>query len=91
MYGEESNLFTNTLGETICVKILTSETDTATLLCKVLDGNEKVASLLAQTIFEEASCNHNLSDIDGDLNLAELGVWIDPIGTCLQNLATSFF
>lgn len=79
VYGEESNLFTNTLGETICVKILSSELDTAALLCKVLDGNEKVASLLARTIFAEASSDHDLSSVDGDLNLEDIGVWIDPI------------
>jgi inositol polyphosphate 1-phosphatase len=34
--GEESNIFTNTLGETIEVKVMVTQDDTAELLSKVI-------------------------------------------------------
>jgi inositol polyphosphate 1-phosphatase len=35
--GEESNLFTNTLGETIEVKVMSTQDETAELLSKVIE------------------------------------------------------
>lgn len=40
VYGEENNEFTNTLGETICVKVESSVDETSQLLGRVVNGNE---------------------------------------------------
>ena len=48
--GEESNTFTNTLGESLTVKVLETEEATRDLLKKVLDNNEIAASLLAKQV-----------------------------------------
>ena len=48
MQGEESNEFTNTLGEKIKVRICDTQEETSALLCKVLDGRKVAADLLAK-------------------------------------------
>ena len=48
--GEESNTFTNTLGESLTVQVLETEEATRDLLKKVLDNNEIAASLLAKQV-----------------------------------------
>lgn len=51
----------------------------------VLDDNMAAARLLAKVAHEEVlvDAGPELDDVDVDLDLEDLGVWIDPIGnTC---------
>lgn len=83
--GEENCIFSNTLGETITVEVCSSSEKTAELLSKVLDDDQIAAKLLSQEVHREI----NLTDItldsktiptDLDLDISDLGIWIDPIG-----------
>lgn len=78
--GEESNQFTNGLGETICVEVCPTPEETAELLARVLDGNREAAGKLARVVHSdidspEEVCLPNAGKID----LGNHGVWIDPI------------
>ena len=44
MYGEENNLFTNKLGETITVEVKNTQLQTTELLTAILDGNKEAAT-----------------------------------------------
>ena len=48
--GEETNEFTNTLGENIKVRICDTQEETSALLCRVLDGRKVAADLLAKEV-----------------------------------------
>lgn len=81
--GEESAEFTNSLGESICVAIGSSKTETQSCLEKVLDGNSNAAKILAEEVHrpvayesEDLGCIPTLPDID----YSKIGIWIDPIG-----------
>ncbi|XP_012283453.1 inositol polyphosphate 1-phosphatase isoform X2 [Orussus abietinus] len=81
--GEESNVFSNTLGETIIVNVCSSLNETADLLSKVLGDDKEAASLLALEVHKDIT----MSDVpvdsnlpkDLDLHINDLGIWIDPI------------
>jgi len=86
--GEESNEFTNTLGEKICVKVCESQEETSDLLKKVLDGNEAAADILAKVVHSEFSEESEVAKLLGDRfqelpdeegDVSDLGIWIDPI------------
>jgi len=83
--GEESNKFTNTLGESITVRVQSDVQATSDLLEKVLDGNTKAAQLLAQAVHSPISevseaARKNVAAIpDLDLETSQCGIWIDPI------------
>jgi inositol polyphosphate 1-phosphatase len=49
--GEESNMFTNQLGESITVEIQDTEEATKALLMKVLDNNDVAARLLSTQVY----------------------------------------
>lgn len=89
IFGEESNTFTNTLGETITVAVQSSQAETEELLGRVLNNNKQAATILARHVHEEISIE-NLSanlpqHLPGDLLSAEdLGIWIDPIDATSQ-------
>lgn len=83
--GEENNVFSNTLGQTITVEVCQTKEETAELLTKVLDGNGEAAKLLSSEVHKEI----NLSDItvshvniplDLEIDVANVEIWIDPIG-----------
>lgn len=82
--GEESNVFSNTLGETIVVEIGSSVEDTKMLLEKVLDNDSTVASLLADQVHKDVPLSdvNCIGDLPSDFHVetADLGIWIDPIG-----------
>lgn len=84
IHGEESNKFSNTLGETITVEVKETEAETAELLCKVLNGDKNAANLLAMEVHKTIEMDDINSQISGclDLNIPvkDLSVWIDPIG-----------
>ncbi|CAK8684753.1 unnamed protein product [Clavelina lepadiformis] len=89
VYGEENNEFTNKLGETITVEVKQNEEETCKLLSHVLDGNQNAARLLAEcahTSIDEASLDEaSLKKLqDCELNVDELGIWIDPIDATSQ-------
>lgn len=50
IHGEESNTFTNTLGETVTVRVMETQEETEQLLMKVLDNNQVAAKLLATQV-----------------------------------------
>ncbi|OWF39353.1 inositol polyphosphate 1-phosphatase-like [Mizuhopecten yessoensis] len=87
IYGEESNTFTNAVGETITVEIQATKQQTIGLLNQVLDGNEHAADLLAKEAHESV-----VVDIVGGLvklvglevDVDDIGVWIDPIDSTAQ-------
>ena len=89
IFGEESNSFTNTLGETVTVVVQSSQAETEELLGRVLNNNKQAATILARHVHEEISIE-NLSanlpqHLPGDLLSAEdLGIWIDPIDATSQ-------
>lgn len=90
IYGEESNKFTNTLGETIAVEVQPTEKATSELLMKVLDGNSKAATLLANAVHSPVtlttSVEEDIARIPGELelNASNCGIWIDPIDSTAQ-------
>ncbi|XP_072041881.1 inositol polyphosphate 1-phosphatase-like [Amphiura filiformis] len=79
--GEESNKFTNTLGETIVVAVQDTEQQTCSLLTKVLDGNAEAAAILASIIHREVAMTTDelLATVQIDLDVDSVGIWIDPI------------
>nr|CAB3256215.1 inositol polyphosphate 1-phosphatase-like [Phallusia mammillata] len=86
VYGEENNEFTNTLGETIFVKVEKTVEQTAELLAKVVDGNKSAPRLLAQAAHDnvEATSIYPTSDElklvgECEINIDQVAFWIDPI------------
>ncbi|XP_020299360.1 inositol polyphosphate 1-phosphatase isoform X2 [Pseudomyrmex gracilis] len=81
--GEETNVFSNTLGESIIVDVCSCSEDTAQLLTKVMGNDAVAAELLAAEVHKDVQ----LSDVpveldipnDFDINVDDLGIWIDPI------------
>ncbi|KMQ91776.1 inositol polyphosphate 1-phosphatase-like protein [Lasius niger] len=82
--GEETNVFSNTLGESIIVEVCPCSKDTTQLLTKVMGNDAVAAELLAAEVHKDVQ----LSDVpimleiptDFDINVDDLGIWIDPIG-----------
>ena len=87
--GEESNTFTNTLGETVTVAVQSTEAQTSELLGKVLNNNNQAAAILASHVHEEISIEKLTANLPqhlpADLLSAEdIGIWIDPIDATSQ-------
>ncbi|ELT90747.1 hypothetical protein CAPTEDRAFT_155188 [Capitella teleta] len=84
--GEESNTFTNTLGESITVQLQEDIESTAQLLCKVLDGNQAASKLLAQVAHDsvEIDVPASLQNIPDEVDENSIGIWIDPIDSTAQ-------
>lgn len=83
MQGEESNVFSNSLGETIEVKVLDSQEATSSLLKDVLNDDAHAAELLAEAVHEDLSLSavNTRTDVpDNPIGINDVGVWIDPIG-----------
>ena len=90
--GEESNVFTNTLGETIRVEVRDAQDDTSRLLKQVLDNRQSAADILSRHVHadpeellgtEDRGDLHRLPDDEGGgsgVDVDGLGIWIDPIG-----------
>ncbi|KAG1706606.1 Inositol polyphosphate 1-phosphatase [Nymphon striatum] len=82
--GEESNTFTNTIGESICVEVKDTEAETCILLEQVLGGDSVAALVLAQAVHSKIKLDvlseEQLVKIQSkDFPVDELGIWIDPI------------
>ncbi|XP_069111278.1 inositol polyphosphate 1-phosphatase-like [Argopecten irradians] len=87
IYGEESNTFTNAVGESITVEIQTTKQQTTDLLSKVLDGNERAADLLAREAHESVAVTVGIEPEKLgclEVNVEDIGVWIDPIDSTAQ-------
>ncbi|XP_041097882.1 inositol polyphosphate 1-phosphatase-like isoform X2 [Polyodon spathula] len=85
IHGEESNTFENRLGGRVEVQVCSVETDTAALLCSVLDGNEEAAGLLAQTIHQEIELRDPAAErLELAIPTSSMGIWIDPIDSTNQ-------
>ncbi|XP_012882534.1 PREDICTED: inositol polyphosphate 1-phosphatase [Dipodomys ordii] len=85
IFGEESNEFTNDLGETITVELCSTELETATLLCKVLNGNKLASEALAKVVHQDVAFKDPILD-SIDINIPQdiLGIWVDPIDSTYQ-------
>jgi len=85
IHGEESNEFTNSLGQTGIIQINDDIQNTRSILDVVLDGNQNMSSVLASEVHKEIELSPNITAfIDSlqehqGLDLSSLGVWIDPI------------
>lgn len=87
--GEENNKFMNAIGESVIVTIQETCDQTSQLLLKVLDGNNKAANLLANVVHSSDACHSTVSindNMDIEINLNTIGIWIDPIGNLLFDL-----
>ncbi|XP_060566493.1 inositol polyphosphate 1-phosphatase-like [Ruditapes philippinarum] len=84
IYGEESNKFTNTLGDSVVVEIQDTPEETRNLLRKVLDDNEKAAHILSKVIHQDVAVSNTSKVPDIDLAIENIGVWIDPIDSTAQ-------
>ena len=91
IFGEESNKFTNTLGESVHVRVCDTQEDTSKLLSKVLDGRQGAADILAKLVHsdispEDVKIEEGLSKVpdDEDISVDDFGIWIDPIGTTIN-------
>jgi len=84
IHGEESNVFTNSLGQTTTLELNGCRDTTRDLLLQVLNGNEKVSSLLADEVHREVVLSNemleNIEQLENtDFDISGVGVWIDPI------------
>lgn len=86
--GEETNVFSNTLGKTVVVEVCSTSAETTQLLAEVLDDDAEIAELLASEIHKEITLDEvpvdiNIASCDFDIDIDDLGIWIDPIGKFL--------
>ncbi|KAK7110820.1 inositol polyphosphate 1-phosphatase-like [Littorina saxatilis] len=87
IFGEESNQFTNALGETTTVRLCDTPEQTKHLLKDVLDDNEEAALLLSQAVHRQATAPHvaeNLDAVHATIPADDVGIWIDPIDSTAQ-------
>lgn len=87
--GEENNVFSNTLGETITVEVCPNLEKTAELLKKVLDDDQTTAELLSKQVHRDINLtdvpvDHEALPENFDVDISDLGIWIDPIGITLK-------
>lgn len=91
--GEESSQFTNSLGDSVCVTIGSTKEETQVCLEKVLDGNSSAACILAEEVHnsvEFESDNLGVYPELPDMDLSQIGIWIDPIGMILFCIIKNF-
>ncbi|KAM6178385.1 inositol polyphosphate 1-phosphatase [Rhynchocyon petersi] len=88
--GEESNEFTNDLGEKIIMKLCSTEEETVELLSKVLDGNKLASEALARVVHQDVSFSDpTLDSIRISIPQDILGIWVDPIDSTYQYIKGS--
>ncbi|CAG5087631.1 Similar to Inpp1: Inositol polyphosphate 1-phosphatase (Mus musculus) [Cotesia congregata] len=77
----------NTLDKTVIVKVCSTSEETTKLLSQVLDDDVKTAGVLAMEIHRDIELSeinpavdyNYLENYDVDLDITDLGIWIDPI------------
>ncbi|XP_063977711.1 inositol polyphosphate 1-phosphatase [Diachasmimorpha longicaudata] len=82
--GEETNVFSNTLGKTVTIEVLPTQIETRNLLAQVLDNNIITAETLANEIHRdvpvsEVPVDTAADDFSFDIDVNDLAIWIDPI------------
>ncbi len=55
---------------------------------KVLDGNQEASTLLAQVVHSDVTLEmtSDLKQIDTEVNVQDVGIWIDPIGMIVNKM-----
>ncbi|EDV26661.1 uncharacterized protein TRIADDRAFT_22251 [Trichoplax adhaerens] len=81
VHGEEDNTFTNAIGESVIIEIKSTAQETANVLRRVLNNNEKASQLLAEIIHGDIQCQNNehIFNKDDTINIDNFGIWIDPL------------
>ncbi|XP_006864109.1 PREDICTED: inositol polyphosphate 1-phosphatase [Chrysochloris asiatica] len=88
--GEESNEFTNDLGEKIILRLCSTEAETTELLSKVLNGNKLASEALAKVVHQDVSfTDPTLDSIKISIPQDILGIWVDPIDSTYQYIKGS--
>lgn len=90
IFGEESNEFTNDLGEKIIMRLGPTEEETVALLSKVLNGNELASEALAKVVHQDVFFSDPALD-SVEINIPQdiLGIWVDPIDSTYQYIKGS--
>lgn len=82
--GEENNTFSNAMGESIVVEVCPTIEETTQLLAKVMGSDIATAELLANEVHKDVQCLDipMIAELpsDFDIDISDLGIWIDPIG-----------
>jgi len=88
--GEESNEFTNDLGEKIILRLCPTEEETVELLSKVLSGNKLASEALAKVVHQDVTFTDPALD-SVEINIPQdiLGIWVDPIDSTYQYIRGS--
>ncbi|XP_054977291.1 inositol polyphosphate 1-phosphatase [Sorex araneus] len=90
VFGEESNEFTNDLGEKIILKLCATEEETVELLSKVLNGNKLASEALAKVVHQDVTLTDpTLDSIEINIPQDTLGIWVDPIDSTYQYIKGS--
>nr|XP_048311982.1 inositol polyphosphate 1-phosphatase [Myodes glareolus]XP_048311983.1 inositol polyphosphate 1-phosphatase [Myodes glareolus]XP_048311984.1 inositol polyphosphate 1-phosphatase [Myodes glareolus]XP_048311985.1 inositol polyphosphate 1-phosphatase [Myodes glareolus] len=90
IFGEESNEFTNDLGEKITVELRSTEEETAELLSRVLDGNVPASEALAKVVHQDVDLTDpTLESLEIRVPQDILGIWVDPIDSTYQYIKGS--
>lgn len=90
IFGEESNEFTNDLGEKITVELRSTEEETAELLSRVLDGNVSASEALAKVVHQDVDLSDpTLESLEVRVPQDILGIWVDPIDSTYQYIKGS--
>nr|XP_033800007.1 inositol polyphosphate 1-phosphatase [Geotrypetes seraphini] len=83
--GEESNQFTNELGDVITVKVCPTKEETEALLNQVLNGKTVAAEVLARVVHKDIPIIDPVLDaVRLEVPQNTLGVWVDPIDSTYQ-------
>ncbi|XP_006608019.1 inositol polyphosphate 1-phosphatase [Apis dorsata] len=81
--GEETNTFSNAMGESIIVGICSTSEETTQLLAKVMGSDIAIAELLATEVHKDVQFLDipivAKLPVDFDVDINDLGIWIDPI------------
>nr|KAF6495322.1 inositol polyphosphate-1-phosphatase [Rousettus aegyptiacus] len=90
IFGEESNEFTNDLGEKVILRLCPTEEETVELLSKVLNGNKVASEALAKVVHQDvAFTDPTLDSIEITIPQDILGIWVDPIDSTYQYIKGS--
>lgn len=90
VFGEESNEFTNDLGEKIILRLCSKEEETVELLSKVLNGNMLASEALAKVVHQDVTLTDpTLDSIEINIPQDTLGIWVDPIDSTYQYIKGS--
>ncbi|KAL8622398.1 hypothetical protein ACOMHN_041726 [Nucella lapillus] len=91
IFGEESNQFTNALGESTTIHLCDTQQQTSQLLKDILDDNEEAALLLSQVVHSKAETAPSIEHLDtlqhACMPSDDVGIWIDPIDSTAQYIS----